>query len=206
MQLELPCVGARDTMGAVFRQETIKSEKAWKFRHFKWVLTGCYFFLFIIVLIPFSKTKFIVDIFLGIVGLTYFTSFLFIPILGNRNWCRWLCPYGGTFGILNKAGFYKIEAEREKCISCGKCNRECDMGIPVQYLVETKGEVNVADCVGCGHCVTNCPKGLLRFSDIRDHFRKIQPPGKSRGEDGVAPEEEENGIAAVTDGCIVNHL
>ena len=46
------------------------------------------------------------------------------------------------------------------------------MGIPVQILVETKGEVNVPDCVGCGRCITNCPKEVLRFSDVRNLFKK----------------------------------
>ncbi|MGD9041136.1 MAG: 4Fe-4S binding protein, partial [Desulfobacteraceae bacterium] len=170
-----PCVGTRDTMGAAFRKETIKTETAWKFRHLKWALASFYFALFIIVLLPFTKTKLIADAFLGIVGAIYFTSFLFIPLTGNRNWCRWLCPYGQTFGVLNKVGFYKIKADQEKCISCGKCTKECDMGIPVQKLVETKGEVNVPDCVGCGRCVTNCPKGVLEFSDVRGLFKKTVP-------------------------------
>lgn len=53
------------------------------------------------------------------------------------------------------------------------------MGIPVQQLVETKGEVNVPDCVGCGRCVTNCPKGVLKFYDVRnvlDRFRTSDSP------------------------------
>ena len=109
---------------------------------------------------------------MGLLGAIYFGSFLFIPLTGNRNWCRWLCPYGGTFGLLNKAGFYKIKAKQDECISCMKCERECDMGIPVQRLVAEKGEVNTADCVGCGRCVTNCPKGVLSFHDVRDLFKK----------------------------------
>jgi glutamate synthase (NADPH/NADH) small chain len=170
-----PCVGTRDTMGAAFRKETIKTETAWKFRHLKWALASFYFALFVIVLLPFSKTKLIADAFLGIVGAIYFTSFLFIPLTGNRNWCRWLCPYGQTFGVLNKVGFYRIKADKDKCISCGKCTKECDMGIPVQQLVETKGQVNVPDCVGCGRCVTNCPKGVLEFCDVRALFKKTVP-------------------------------
>jgi polyferredoxin len=167
-----PCVGTRDTMGAAFRKKTIKSEKAWKFRHLKWMLTSFYFALFVVVLLPFPKAKLLVDLFFGVVGVIYFASFLFIPLTGNRNWCRWLCPYGQTFGVLNKAGFYKIKADKEKCISCGKCTKECDMGIPVQHLVETKGEVNVSDCVGCGRCITNCPKEVLSFSDVRNFFKR----------------------------------
>ena len=191
-----PCVGTRDTMGAAFRKKTIKSEGTWKIRHLKWVLTTFYFVLFILVLFPFARTKPIIDSFFGIVGVIYFTSFLFIPITGNRNWCRWLCPYGQTFGILNKVGFYKIKANKENCISCGKCNRECDMGIPVQRLVQNKGEVNVPDCVGCGRCVTNCPESVLKMSDIRDRFRKIQPSKKGVVTVDVENEEIENSVVA----------
>jgi ferredoxin len=50
------------------------------------------------------------------------------------------------------------------------------MCIPVQHLVEIKGEVNLADCVGCGRCITNCPKKVLRFTDVRNLFKKIPSP------------------------------
>jgi ferredoxin len=181
-----PCVGTRDTMGDAFRQKSIKSEATWKLRHLKWLLTGVYFILFIIVLFPFSKTRIIVDNFSGIVGVIYFGSFLVIPITGNRNWCRWLCPFGGTFGILNKVGLYKIKADRDKCASCKECIKGCDMGIPIRDIVKTKGEVNVVDCVGCGRCVTTCPENALRFYDVRDLFRKIPPPDKG----GLLDDEE----------------
>jgi glutamate synthase (NADPH/NADH) small chain len=41
-----------------------------------------------------------------VVGLTYFGSFFLVPLTGNRFYCRYLCPYGATFGLLNHAGFY----------------------------------------------------------------------------------------------------
>jgi len=46
-----PCVGTRDTIGAAFRKKSIKSGTTWRLRHLKWILTGCYFILFIIVLL-----------------------------------------------------------------------------------------------------------------------------------------------------------
>jgi glutamate synthase (NADPH) small chain len=173
-----PCVGARDTMGTAFRQKSIKSQPAWKWRNLKWVLTSVYFGMFALVFIPLPAAQPIIEGFLGLVGVIYFGSFLVIPLTGNRNWCRWLCPYGGTFGLLNKAGFYKIKAKPELCTSCMKCEKECDMGIPVQQLVAAKGMVNTIDCVGCGRCVTNCPQGVLKFHDVRDLFKKdAQAPG-----------------------------
>jgi glutamate synthase (NADPH/NADH) small chain len=184
-----PCAGTRETMGVPFRDQTIKGKEAWNLRHLKWLLAGFYFCLFVIVLFPLPNVNSIVDIFFGVVGVIYFTSFLFIPLTGNRNWCRWLCPYGLTFGILNKIGFYKIEADRTKCISCGKCDKVCDMGIPVQQLVNTEGKVDVPDCVGCGRCVASCPRGLLRFYDARGFIRKIFRPDHVFHE--VEPKKEE---------------
>jgi ferredoxin len=155
------------------------------------VLTSFYFALFVVVLLPIPKAKLLVDVFFGIVGVIYFASFLFIPLTGNRNWCRWLCPYGQTYGVLNKAGFYKIKADKEKCISCGKCTKECDMGIPVQHLVATKGEVNIPDCVGCGRCIINCPKEVLAFSDVRNLFKRTPSSVESdRPEDVNLGEKE----------------
>jgi polyferredoxin len=52
-----PCVGTRDTMGAAFRKETIKSDTAWKFRHLKWVLTSFYFALLLSSCFLFQKQK-----------------------------------------------------------------------------------------------------------------------------------------------------
>ena len=167
-----PCVGSRDTMGAAFRRQTIKSKPAWRMRHLKWVPTAFYLVLMIIVLVPWSRTAPVANGFIGLVGVVYFASFLFIPLTGNRNWCRWLCPYGGVFGLLNRVGFYSIKADRKKCIACGKCNRACDMGIPVQELVQSRGEVNVAECVGCGRCITECKAGALQFCDIRSYIKK----------------------------------
>jgi len=171
-----PCVGTRDTMGAAFRKKTIKTETAWNFRRLKWALTSFYFILIIVAFFPFPRVKLFIDVFYGVVGVLYFASFLFIPLTGNRNWCRWLCPYGQTFGLLNKAGFYKIVANADKCVSCGKCSKECDMGIPVQRLVQSKGEINEPDCVGCGRCITSCPKEALSFVDVRNIFQKSRSP------------------------------
>ena len=61
----------------------------------------------------------------------YYASFLLIPLTGNRNFCRILCPFAALWGVLSISGFYRIKAEREACIPCRKCEKVCDMGIPI---------------------------------------------------------------------------
>jgi polyferredoxin len=173
-----PCVGVRETMGAPFRENTIKGERAWTLRHVKWILTAIYLTLFLLLFFSPPYFQEVAAAFIGVVTIIYFTSFLLMPFSGSRNYCRWVCPFGGTFGILNKIGFYKIKAHRDLCIGCKQCDKACDMGIPVHSLVTEKGEVNVPDCMGCGRCITHCPKEVLSFHDIRSLFR-----GKERKAD-----------------------
>lgn len=164
-----PCVGIRETVGAPFRENTKKGKVIWRLRHLKLVFFAYYILYFVLIFFPPSEfSSAVFTSFLIIVPIMYFMSFLFTPIIGNRNWCRFLCPYGGLYGLLNKAGFYKIVADKDKCINCKKCERVCDMGIPVEKFVQEKGEVKVADCTGCGRCVSECPKNVLSFSDVRN--------------------------------------
>jgi len=98
-------------------------------------------------------------------------SLLVVPVTGNRNYCRFLCPYGVLYGLIGRLGFYKIEADREKCIDCGACDRNCEMGIPVSSLVKKYGQVKISDCVGCGRCVATCPTTTLKSVDVRSYVK-----------------------------------
>lgn len=72
-----------------------------------------------------------------------------------RFFCKVMCPLGAVYGILNKISVYHMEADKEKCISCGKCLDVCPMDV---YPSETP---NSAECIRCGKCTACCPKGAL---------------------------------------------
>jgi len=71
----------------------------------------------------------------------------------ERFWCRYLCPLGAALAIFQKLSFTKVVRNRETCISCGKCNRACPMGLAP--LAAEK--VTDADCIACGRCTESCP-------------------------------------------------
>lgn len=168
-----PCVGIRETVGFAFRDRTVRGQWAWRLRHSKWFFFIFYVGVMIVTLYPpNSWTVSFVGLFYLIVGLTYFGTFFIAPITGNRFYCRYLCPYGATFGLLNHAGFYDIRMNQDKCNDCRRCEQVCDMGIPVWEQGKQFGRITgIEDCMGCGRCVVSCPTDALEIRDVRNLFR-----------------------------------
>ncbi|MDH5612073.1 MAG: FAD-dependent oxidoreductase, partial [Gammaproteobacteria bacterium] len=169
-----PCVGIRETVGFAFRDRTLRSNWTWKLRHTKW-----FFFIYYVGVMvvtqypPNSWTVGFVGGFYLIVSMTYFGSFFVAPIVGNRFYCRYLCPYGATFGLLNHAGFYGINMDKDKCNDCQRCEQVCDMGIPVWRQGQQAGRVTaLEDCMGCARCVVSCPTDALEITDVRNFFNR----------------------------------
>ncbi len=168
-----PCVGIRETVGFAFRDRTLRSDWAWKLRHSKWFFFTYYVGVMVVTQFsPNSWTVSFVGGFYLLIALTYFGTFFIAPIVGNRFYCRYLCPYGATFGLLNHAGFYGIKMEQDKCIDCRRCEQVCDMGIPVWKQGKESGRVTaLEDCMGCARCVVSCPTDALAIQDVRNMFR-----------------------------------
>lgn len=107
-------------------------------------------------------------IYYGIICLILIPSIL----LGKRAFCHYLCwmaPFMilGTKlrRILHLPGIHIRADKRENCVSCGKCNKICPMGIDI--MSETKrGIISNQECIQCGACIDNCPKCVLTFGVI----------------------------------------
>jgi glutamate synthase (NADPH/NADH) small chain len=168
-----PCVAIRETVGFAFRDRTVRGEWAWALRHSKWFFFVFYAGVIVVTLYPPNAwTVSFVGMFYLVVALTYFGTFFVAPLVGNRFYCRYLCPYGATFGLLNHAGFYGIRMDVDKCVDCRRCEQVCDMGIPVWEQGKAHGRVTgIEDCMGCARCVVSCPTDALEIRDVRNLFR-----------------------------------
>jgi polyferredoxin len=177
-----PCVTARETIGYPFREKTVKNTWWWHLRHLKWFTLAFLIFYLILMIIDASTAynragKY----FYNFVTYTYYGSFLLIPLTGNRNFCRILCPFAALWGVLSVSGFYRIKANQEECTACRKCEEVCDMGIPISRLVREKGQIRSLECMGCGRCVHICPTNVLSFHSVFG-FIKDNFPVKETGE------------------------
>ena len=74
-------------------------------------------------------------------------------------WCRYLCPYGALLGLVSFLSPFGINRDKEKCIDCGKCARECPASLPV----DKKGRVLSPECTSCQSCASVCPVDALAY-------------------------------------------
>ena len=91
-------------------------------------------------------------------------------ILLYRPFCKYLCPLGAIYGLLNHVSAYRLDVDVSRCIHCGACQRACKMGVDV-----TKSS-NSAECIRCGACKAACPCGAVVSSCFG---RKL--PGEKSG-------------------------
>jgi len=80
-----------------------------------------------------------------------------LSIIIYRPFCRYLCPLGAVYALLNPLSLVKIEVDRENCKKCGACQERCKLGIDVY------NNPNSPECIRCTRCFPGCPDKLLRI-------------------------------------------
>ncbi len=80
-----------------------------------------------------------------------------------RPFCKYLCPLGAFYGLMNRVALYRGHVDENACVHCGACASVCRMGVdPVK-------EINGTECIRCGDCARKCPADAIRigFAGIR---------------------------------------
>lgn len=74
-----------------------------------------------------------------------------------RPFCQYICPLGAIYGWFNRFALVQVRWEKEKCISCMKCQKAC----PVNLKPE---EISVSsECIKCGKCAEVCPTECIHY-------------------------------------------
>ena len=78
-------------------------------------------------------------------------------VLIYRPFCKYICPLGAFYALLNRVSLLRMELDAGKCVSCGACERSCPM------QVEVTKNINSAECIRCGKCAGACNLGAIRY-------------------------------------------
>lgn len=87
--------------------------------------------------------------------------FIFLTIRISRFFCRYLCPLGAFYGLLNPVSWYRLECNSSVCTQCKRCTRVCTMA------VDPSETPNSPECIRCQDCVAACPEQALRMRAIK---------------------------------------
>lgn len=75
----------------------------------------------------------------------------------ERVFCRYICPMGGVLSIISRFSIFGIKIDKNKCISCQRCEKICPVGAIENSVKETK--INKGECIDCLRCKDICSKG-----------------------------------------------
>ena len=108
--------------------------------------------------------------------LTVLLTVVVLSVLFFRPFCKWICPLGAFYALLNKVSLFQMKVDKNKCVSCGKCARVCKMDVDV-----TKTP-NHTECIRCGMCISTCPTDAVQFrygfGIGKDKSKPVETPEK----------------------------
>ena len=93
-----------------------------------------------------------------------------LSILFYRPFCKWICPLGAFYALMNKVSLLGIRVDACKCVSCGKCSKVCQMDVDVTRAP------NGAECIRCGKCIGACPVDAISYRYGLDASAEKLPP------------------------------
>ncbi len=115
-----------------------------------------------------------------IIGLVFVTAVLlnlFIP----RFYCRFICPLGALFGVLNRFSIWRVrKKDMEACKECHLCEQNCE------GACQPSTQIHVSECVLCLNCLEDCPHGLMGYGIRPSKTGEVISPDVSRREFTVA--------------------
>ena len=95
--------------------------------------------------------------------------FIFVLLFGRRGFCYrgcWIYPIiaASTFvgRRLRMPSLHVAVKDKEACLDCKKCDRNCPMSIDVMAVVQSDSTFP-NNCVQCGTCIDSCPKDVLAY-------------------------------------------
>jgi ferredoxin-type protein NapH len=100
---------------------------------------------------------------------------LFGWLLDRRWMCRNLCMMGSLCAAGATYSRLIPVVDPDKCNSCGKCDRDCLVKIPItHYVANNNGLVTNSECLICGKCIESCYRKAISIKFIWNRKKHVK--------------------------------
>ncbi|ABR56414.1 4Fe-4S ferredoxin iron-sulfur binding domain protein [Methanococcus aeolicus Nankai-3] len=79
----------------------------------------------------------------------------------NRAFCKYLCPIPPIQNILGRFSLIKMSIDKDKCVDCGLCEKNCPMDIKLLDYKNENKRILSTECILCSTCSSVCPKHAI---------------------------------------------
>ena len=110
-------------------------------------------------------------------GWLIFVIFLAAVLLNlaiPRFYCRFICPLGALFGIIDRFAIWRIGKKQRECVNCKLCQRDCEGGC------EPAGNIRISECVLCFNCLDCCKHDVIAYQTKTSAAGEVTNPDISR--------------------------
>ena len=120
-------------------------------------------FVSLLFIFKFNDIEYIMFLSFIIGNVLYYLIGILLAFLfkDNRAFCKYICPVTVFLKPASYFSVMRIKCDKDKCISCGKCKRNCPMN--VDMLDNSRKRKNGTECILCLKCANECPKKALRL-------------------------------------------
>lgn len=110
----------------------------------------------------------------GLLVVSVFILFLLLNLITPRFFCRFLCPTGALFGLVNRLSLLQIGKTATDCSDCKKCEQVCQGGC------SPSTDIRTSECLLCCNCIDPCKDMIIDYRIDPPARQLQQPPDISR--------------------------
>jgi polyferredoxin len=103
-----------------------------------------------------------------------FLTAILLNLVIPRFYCRFVCPLGALFGIIDRFAIWRIGKNTSECINCKLCEKSCEGGC------EPAGQMRISECVLCFNCLDDCRHEVISYQTRPSLAGEIRNPDISR--------------------------
>jgi len=103
-----------------------------------------------------------------------FTAAILLNLVIPRFYCRFICPLGALFGVIDRFAVWRIGKRISRCSNCKLCELNCEGGC------EPAGNIRISECVLCFNCLDDCKDQVIGYQTIPSAAGEVPGPDISR--------------------------